>query len=66
MTEISSTTDADIPYGGKGNVCTAERRYSHNPKEILERPKDPLAKTLIKDCPCIDNVAREYAVLQPK
>jgi hypothetical protein len=31
-------SDADASYRGKGDVSMSERRYSNDPKEILERP----------------------------
>ena len=38
--EISCVSDADASYRGKGDVCMSERRYSNDPKEISEQPKD--------------------------
>ncbi len=36
VTEVSCVSDADASYRGKGDVCMGERRYSNDPKEILE------------------------------
>jgi hypothetical protein len=38
--EISCVSDADASYRGKGDVCMSERRYSNDPREISEQPKD--------------------------
>jgi hypothetical protein len=35
---VSCVSDADAFHRGKGDVCMSERRYSNDPKEILERP----------------------------